>query len=434
LLRPLVRGLAGIGVRANQVTVFACVLSVALGVFLLTSQDPHLFALLPAVLLVRMALNAADGMLAREFGQATRLGAYLNELTDVVSDTFLYLPFAHLRGFRPFWIWNVVVLAVISEMAGTVAVMAGASRRYDGPMGKSDRALVFGAMGVWVGIAGGLPAPVASFFPKAMVVLLALTVVNRVRQGLRETTTPIAENSRSLTAENDMRKCEECTFETVDGTSVFYRHWRATAGTGDRAVILLHRGHEHSGRLQHLVDELDLPGFAMFAWDARGHGRSPGRRGYAPSVGTLVKDLDTFVRDVIVPQGIRVENIAVVGQSVGSVLAAAWVHDYAPKIRCMVLAAPAFKIKLYVPFAQPALTMLHKLFGDFAIQSYVKANYLTHDRQRIAGFRSDPLITRPISVKVLLDLYDTAARVVKDSQAIQTPTQLLISGSDFVVH
>jgi alpha-beta hydrolase superfamily lysophospholipase len=100
----------------------------------------------------------------------------------------------------------------------------------------------------------------------------------------------------------------------------------------------------------------------------------------------------------------------------------------------MVLAAPAFKIKLYVPFAQPALTMLHKLFGDFAIQSYVKANYLTHDRQRIAGFRSDPLITRPISVKVLLDLYDTAARVVKDSQAIQTPTQLLISGSDFVVH
>jgi CDP-diacylglycerol---glycerol-3-phosphate 3-phosphatidyltransferase len=187
LLRPLVRGLAGAGVRANQVTVFSCALSAALGVLLLTSQDPHLFALLPAVLLVRMALNAADGMLAREFGQETRLGVYLNELADVASDTFLYLPFAHLLGFSPFWIWNVVVLAVITEMAGTVAVMAGASRRYDGPLGKSDRALIFGAMGLWVGLAGGLPATIASWLPKTMVVLLALTIVNRVRKGLRET-------------------------------------------------------------------------------------------------------------------------------------------------------------------------------------------------------------------------------------------------------
>ena len=187
LLRPFVGRLAGIGVRANHVTAFACVVSVAFGVLLLTSQDPHLFALLPVVMMIRMALNAADGMLAREFGQATRLGVYLNELADVVSDTFLYLPFAHLRGFSGFWIWNVVVLAVISEMAGTVAVMAGATRRYDGPMGKSDRALIFGALGLWAGLAGGLPVPVASFFPKVMVALLALTVVNRVRNGLQET-------------------------------------------------------------------------------------------------------------------------------------------------------------------------------------------------------------------------------------------------------
>jgi alpha-beta hydrolase superfamily lysophospholipase len=162
-----------------------------------------------------------------------------------------------------------------------------------------------------------------------------------------------------------MRQCEECTFKTADGTPVFYRHWLGTGGDSGSALLLLHRGHEHSGRLQHLVDELDLPGYSVFAWDARGHGRSPGRRGYAPSVGTLVKDLDTFVRDVIVPSGIRVENIGVVGQSVGSVLAAAWVHDYAPRIRCMVLAAPAFNVKLYVPFARSALKLLYGLFGDF---------------------------------------------------------------------
>lgn len=186
LLRPFVRELAAIGIRPNHVTVSACVLSVGFGGFLLTSQNPHLFALLPMVFAIRMALNAADGMLAREFGQATKLGVYLNELADVVSDIFLYLPFAHLRGFSPFWVWNVVVLAVISEMAGTVGVLAGASRRYDGPMGKSDRALIFGVVGLWAGLVGGLPAPCASLFPKIMVILLAATVVNRVRKGLQE--------------------------------------------------------------------------------------------------------------------------------------------------------------------------------------------------------------------------------------------------------
>ena len=230
-----------------------------------------------------------------------------------------------------------------------------------------------------------------------------------------------------------MRQCNESTFSANDGTPVFYRHWPAGTGTGDRAIVLLHRGHEHSGRMRHLVDELNLPNYAFFAFDARGHGRSPGRRGCAPGIGAMVKDLDTFVREVIIPQGIPVENLAIVAQSVGSVIAATWVHDYAPNIRCMVLGAPAFRIKLYVPFARPALAILQKVFGDFTVQSYVKPEYLTHDRVRIADFKSDPLITRAISVKVLLDLHATAARVVSDAAAIQTPVQLLISGCDRVV-
>ena len=230
-----------------------------------------------------------------------------------------------------------------------------------------------------------------------------------------------------------MRQSELCTFTAIDGTPVFYRHWPASGAT-DRAVILLHRGHEHSGRLQHVVDELDLPEHAMFAWDARGHGLSPGRRGYAPSVGTLIKDLDTFVRHITATHETPMANVSVVAQSVASVVAAAWAHDYAPKIRSMVLAAPAFEIKLYVPFARRALTLLHKLIGDFTVQSYVQASYLTHDPERIAAFQSDRLITRSISAKILLEMYQTAERIVADAQAIQVPTQVLVSGADFVVH
>jgi hypothetical protein len=77
---------------------------------------------------------------------------------------------------------------------------------------------------------------------------------------------------------------------------------------------------------------------------------------------------------------------------------------------------------------------MHKLFGDFVVNSYVKAKFLTHDVQRIASYQQDPNITRPISVNVLLGLYEAAERVVADAAAIQVPTQLLISGSDWVVH
>jgi len=230
-----------------------------------------------------------------------------------------------------------------------------------------------------------------------------------------------------------MRPVEEHKFLTHDGVELFYRFWPA-AGTPRGAVVLLHRGHEHSGRVAHLADELDLPDFAFFAWDARGHGRSPGERGFSPSLGTSVRDVQTFVDHIAKMHGIAIEDMAVIAQSVGAVLAATWAHDYAPRIRALVLASPAFKVKLYVPFARPGLALMRKFRGHFYVQSYVKAKFLTHDPARIASFDADPLITRAISVDILLQLYRTAERVAADARAITIPTQLLISGADWVVH
>ncbi len=230
-----------------------------------------------------------------------------------------------------------------------------------------------------------------------------------------------------------MRLVEEKTFQTSDGVGLFYRYWPAAA-TPKGAIVLLHRGHEHSGRMAHLADELDLPDFAIFAWDARGHGRSPGERGFSPSLGTSVRDVQTFADHIAATYGIAIENMAVIAQSVGAVLAAVWAHDYAPKIRCMVLASPAFKVKLYVPFARAGLKMQQRWRGQFFVNSYVKPQFLTHDPERIASYRTDPLISRPIAVNILLGLYEASERVVADARAITVPTQLLISGSDWVVH
>ena len=186
LLRPLTSALARAGVTANQVTLAAAIVSIAVGVFIAwRAPERWPFLLIPLWMFLRMAFNAIDGMLAREFGQKSRLGAYLNELTDVISDSFLYLPFALIAPFSPLWTGVVIVFAVISEFAGVLGPAVGASRRYDGPMGKSDRAFVFGALGLWVGLTAALPEWAAYVMP-VLAIALVVTIVNRVRRGLAE--------------------------------------------------------------------------------------------------------------------------------------------------------------------------------------------------------------------------------------------------------
>lgn len=186
LLRPLVAKLAAAGITANMVTLAAAFGSVAIGAIVIALLPWHWpFVFLPLWLFVRMALNAIDGMLARDFGQKSSLGAYLNEICDVVSDAALYAPFAWLSPFGALTTAIVILLAALTEFAGVLGPTVGATRRYDGPLGKSDRAFVFGALGLWVGVGGALPAW-TYWIMVAVAVLLALTVANRVRRGLAE--------------------------------------------------------------------------------------------------------------------------------------------------------------------------------------------------------------------------------------------------------
>ena len=231
-----------------------------------------------------------------------------------------------------------------------------------------------------------------------------------------------------------MREEQQKMFISHDGCQLFYRYWPAVASqSSSKAIVLFHRGHEHSGRMAHLADELELPDFHIFAWDARGNGQSEGERGDAPNFATLIKDANCFIEHIIEEYSLNMQDIAIIAQSVGAVIASAWVHDYVPNIHALVLGSPAFSVKLYVPFAVSGLNLLYNLKGNFFVNSYVKPNLLTHDANRADSFNKDPLITRPISVRLLLDLYAVADRIVKDANAITVPTQLLVSGSDFVV-
>jgi phosphatidylglycerophosphate synthase len=185
-LRPLTGRLAKRGVTANQVTVAAATGSLAVGALAVAlAWLPAIFLLMPLWLFARMAFNAIDGMLAREHGQQSVLGAYLNELGDIVSDLALIVPFVWAMPSASSEVIVFAVLAIMVECAGLIGPLVGASRRYDGPLGKSDRALALGALGLWIGLGFGLGQ-----FERLVWVLLSvlsvLTIVNRVHHGMEE--------------------------------------------------------------------------------------------------------------------------------------------------------------------------------------------------------------------------------------------------------
>ena len=146
LLQPLLQRLRNWGVSPNLLTLLGIVLSLAMGIYAFYGDRTIALILMPIVLLLRMALNALDGMMARQYNLQSKMGALLNEIGDVVSDIVLYYPLYVLFAMDQIWIMCFLLLSVLNEFAGLLGQALGGARRYDGPMGKSDRALVVGVL------------------------------------------------------------------------------------------------------------------------------------------------------------------------------------------------------------------------------------------------------------------------------------------------
>jgi CDP-diacylglycerol--glycerol-3-phosphate 3-phosphatidyltransferase len=186
LLRPVARHLANLGITANQVTLTGFILSCTLGGLIFLSPENHkLLLIVPLFQFFRMALNAIDGILAREFNMKTHLGAILNELTDVLADSALYYPFYMILPRGNELVAPVIILSIIVEMTGVIGVQIGASRRYDGPFGKSDRAFVFGLIALLLGLGVNI-SPVVNWIFGIMIILSLITIINRAQKALAE--------------------------------------------------------------------------------------------------------------------------------------------------------------------------------------------------------------------------------------------------------
>ncbi|MFA1755057.1 bifunctional alpha/beta hydrolase/class I SAM-dependent methyltransferase [Fusobacterium animalis] len=222
---------------------------------------------------------------------------------------------------------------------------------------------------------------------------------------------------------------ENLFFDTFDGNKIFYRKWNFEKDK--KTLIIIHRGHEHSERLNILTQDEKFLKYNIFAYDLRGHGYTKIKS--SPNSMDYVRDLDSFVKHIKSEYQIKEEDIFIIANSIGGVILSAYVHDFAPNIAGMALLAPAFEIKLYIPFAKQLVTLLTKIKKDAKVMSYVKAKVLTHDIEEQNKYNSDKLINKEINAKLLIDLADMGKRLVEDSMAIELPTIIFSAEKDYVV-
>ncbi len=220
-------------------------------------------------------------------------------------------------------------------------------------------------------------------------------------------------------------------FKSFDDSELFYREWEQEDKSNGRILIILHRGHEHSQRLEDIAKKPEFAGYKIYSYDNRGHGETKTKATY--EFMDLVRDLDIFVDFVCKKEQKSQEDIFIIANSVAGVTASTWIHDFAPKVKGVALIAPAFKIKLYFPFAKEFLKLAIKFKPKLNIKSYVKSKFLTHNKSEQNRYDNDPLITPNIPARQLTTLLDSAKRVVDDAYLIATPMLILSATDDYVV-
>jgi len=218
-------------------------------------------------------------------------------------------------------------------------------------------------------------------------------------------------------------------FKSFDESEIFYREWNYQPQ--QKSIIMIHRGHEHSERLNDIAQSPQFSNYNIFAFDLRGHGHT--KTETSSVFMDYVRDMDSFAHFLQSKYEVKISDIFVVANSIGGVIASAWAHDFAPGIAGMALLAPAFKINLIVPLANEMITLGTKLKKGLIIKSYVKSTMLTHDPEQQKAYDTDPLITRSIDAELLIDLAKAGKRLVEDAEAIGIPTLILSAEKDQVV-
>ncbi len=229
-----------------------------------------------------------------------------------------------------------------------------------------------------------------------------------------------------------MEKWNEGQFNTIDGLSLFYRY-KKPRKTGKNVLLFLHRGHEHSARIIPFANKISQDDCWCFGMDLRGHGLSEGTRAWAENFDVWVQDLNSFVGHIHHEFGLSSKDSILIANSVGSVTAVSWILNYGPGLKGCILGAPAFSIKLYIPFALFFLKLARKFSEKLFVTSYVRSNLLTRDETEARAYDNDHLITRKIGVNILVTLFDTVKNCFNRLKDFETPVLMFTAEKDYIV-
>jgi acylglycerol lipase len=212
-------------------------------------------------------------------------------------------------------------------------------------------------------------------------------------------------------------------FKGARDFNLYYQGWLPEGEI--RAVLLIAHGvAEHCGRYQGLADYFTSRGYAVYGFDYRGHGRSPGKRGYVEHFSYFLNDLQAFYATVqrLHPD----EPLILFGHSMGAALGLALAGNHPNKLAGIILSGIPFRVRPYVPAAlvnllRPLAFFLPRL-GLYKLNSA----YISRDKTVVEAYDNDPQVYRgKLSARLAIGLVRMLHKLERQLPEIQLPALIL---------
>jgi alpha-beta hydrolase superfamily lysophospholipase len=219
--------------------------------------------------------------------------------------------------------------------------------------------------------------------------------------------------------------------ETADGLDLYVRRWQAEGVPHQWTFVVVHGLGEHGGRYQHLAAWFAPRGAAVYAMDHRGHGRSGGQRGHAPSLKALIDDIDIVVARARTESG---GPVVLIGHSFGGLLAIAYALDHPDRIDRAIISAPALVARVKVPAWKRVLArLLPRIAPKASFANEIDPNLLSHDPSTGPTYTSDPLVHNQITAGMYGDTIARGDEFILRAPELRVPFLLLHGADDQIV-
>ncbi len=215
----------------------------------------------------------------------------------------------------------------------------------------------------------------------------------------------------------------------ADGTLLYVTDYLLPATQARGGVVLMHGLGEHSGRYRHLARFFNDCGLSVRCYDHRGHGRSQGSRGDVINGDPMLQDAEIILDDFALRFP---EPPFLFGHSMGGLFAARFALAHLSPLRGLILSSPALALRLS-RFQARMLQIMHAIAPSFGVPNGLSPAYLSHDAKVVSAYKSDPLVHKRISARLLRSMLSSIEYCQSHAGSLTIPTLMLIAGDDRLV-